>query len=682
VKKSKFLKTLTIFGAAACAPLLLTGCMGSAENKTDFRVYNGYIQTTTDGTTWENLISLEDIKGEDGIDGIQYTIGADGYWYLNGVKTNKKAVGVDGEDGNGIKSITKDTTNSTSEKTIYIIELEDGSKSTFEVFNGTDGKDGTDADVWTIEADGYWYKNSVKTDKKAIGTDGSNGEDGKDADIWSIGADGYWYKNGNITEYKAIGVDASYATYTITYDYGKAAEFFETYKTSDEIKSTEWVTTLPKINDEYKDSFLGWFISGTEKQIENYDFIGGNVVLEARFDVGKGLSGLYQNGKYIKTWTDLKDEYPRVFKEDKITMDYTFVLSGELVVDEQIEHINSNAFKDSNLTRIILHEGIKNIEESAFKNCNSLTDLVIPDSVTSIGETAFYGCSSLSKIVIPNSVTSIGQRAFEDCCYLGIIEIENGITCIGEGVFWGCYARNIIMPNSVTSIGSNAFKECSNLTSILIPNSVISIGAYAFDGCSSLASITIPASVTTISGGALFYGCSSLESIIVDEKNSVYDSRDNCNAIIETSTNKLLNGIKNTTIPNTIKSIGDSAFRGCKTLTSIAIPNGIESIGMMAFDGCCLDSVTIPESVTAIESFAFDSTIKTIIIESSTVANGLTTQNSFGNLIEQGNLADFLKTVYIKEGLSVNDSVYLLNYFAKQTTTDKEGYDKYVFIHP
>ena len=157
----------------------------------------------------------------------------------------------------------------------------------------------------------------------------------------------------------------------------------------------------------------------------------------------------------------------------------------------------------------------------------------------------------------------------------------------------------------VTSIGYDAFLNCSGLTSIEIPNSVTSIGYQAFNGCTGLTSVVIGNSVTKIEDYAFRY-CTGLTSIVVDGNNTKYDSRENCNAIIETETNTLIAGCKNTIIPNSVTSIGSGAFDGCSGLTSIEIPNSVTSIGGRAFDGCTgLTSIVIPNSVTSIGREAF-----------------------------------------------------------------------------
>ena len=184
--------------------------------------------------------------------------------------------------------------------------------------------------------------------------------------------------------------------------------------------------------------------------------------------------------------------------------------------------------------------------------------------------------------------------------------IPNGTTEFEDHTFGSCSElTSINIPESVTKIGEYAFNWCRALKSVTIPNSVTEIGEYAFSGCKTLTSINIPNSVTKI-GYSAFSRCKTLTSIIVAEENKVYDSRGNCNAIIETKTNRLIQGCTNTVIPESVTEIGDHAFYACETMTSINIPNSVTKIGKSAFWWCeALISINIPESVTEIGAGAF-----------------------------------------------------------------------------
>ncbi len=265
-----------------------------------------------------------------------------------------------------------------------------------------------------------------------------------------------------------------------------------------------------------------------------------------------------------------------------------------VTIPNSVPSIGNSAFSGcSSLTSITIPNSVTSIGDRAFAGCSSLTSVTIPNSVTSIGNYAFSGCKSLTSVTIGNSVTSIGNDAFSGCSSLTSVTIPNSVTSIGDMAFSGCSSlTSVTIPNSVTSIGNSAFQSCSSLTSVTIPNSVTSIGTWAFYNCSSLTSITIPNSVTSI-GIRAFSGCSSLTSMIVESGNTTYDSRNNCNAIVETATNMLIAGCQNTTIPNSVTSIGNYAFYNCSSLTSATIPNSVTSIGKYAFTYCSsLTSIT------------------------------------------------------------------------------------------
>ena len=294
---------------------------------------------------------------------------------------------------------------------------------------------------------------------------------------------------------------------------------------------------------------------------------------------------------------------------------------------------------------------VTEIDDAAFRNCSALTSITIPEGIVRIGKLAFAECSSLTSITIPKTVTQIesgrvdiGENVyyghlFTNCPCLTSIVVEEGnprykttqngngiidkttntliagdqttsipkdVINIGEYAFHSCDAlTSITIPDSVTSIGNGAFWACKALTSVTIPNSVTSIGKDAFYYCKALTSVTLPNSVTSI-GQEAFAWCNNLTSITVANGNTVYDSRNNCNAIIETSTNTLVVGCQSTIIPNSVRRIGNSAFSRCSSLSSVVIPDSVTSIGSFAFTGCSsLTSVTIPNSVTSIGEYAF-----------------------------------------------------------------------------
>lgn len=261
-------------------------------------------------------------------------------------------------------------------------------------------------------------------------------------------------------------------------------------------------------------------------------------------------------------------------------------------------------------------------------------DVVIPETVTyngitynvtSIGSSAFEGCSSLTALSIPNSVTEIGYSAFHGCSSMASVNIPTGVKSIHGQTFWGC----------------------SSLESIIIPFTVTSIDNYAFMGCSSLTSITIPKSVTEIRQFT-FAGCTNLTSIIVESGNTKYDSRNNCNAIIETKTNTLIQGCSSTIIPSSVTSIGNYAFYRITNLTSITIPESITEIDNGAFSGCSgLTTISLPKNLTTLKSQTF---WECIALKSITLPQNLTSIESSAFLD-----CSSLQFINIPKGVSVLD---------------------------
>ena len=364
---------------------------------------------------------------------------------------------------------------------------------------------------------------------------------------------------------------------TVTSDY--------TYKTLETTVDTEDISILPAVVDK---AFVGW--SETEGGAvisaintysdETHNALRGTTATTLYPVYKDGNVECYMNGQEMTATYSSSDEVvvPDITTYEgsvvKVTAVDSFLscMATSFFISNTVTSVNTTfLFANENLVSLVVAS--KNPKYDSRDNCNAIIETstntmvkgckgtTFPSSVTSIGEYAFNGCMGLTSMTIPSSITSIGKDAFNTCEYLA----------------------SIIIPSSVTSIGSSAFYGCSSLTSIIIPSSVTSIGSSAFSGCSGLTSIT------------------------VESGNTVYDSRDNCNALIETATNTLIIASKNTTfIPASITSIGNGAFSGLMELTSITIPSTVTSIGKSAFSGCTgLTSITIPASVKYINAYAF-----------------------------------------------------------------------------
>jgi hypothetical protein len=341
---------------------------------------------------------------------------------------------------------------------------------------------------------------------------------------------------------------------------------------------------------------------------------------------------------------------------------------GELspvILPASLLEIGNYAFGESTISAISLNEGLKKIGDNAFCLCN-LISITIPHSVKEIGDQVFYGCKKLVSITILNRNIKIGKDVFLDCANLKSICVPCGsksrfVTLfpelaeiidedrnddisecddpvmlntlvtkedleeawIGEyGVKYSADRKRLLNAKSDIkdfkvrtgtkvicnkAFGWNPLYHTHGyaLSSIKLPDGLLSIGVESFFG-SDLKSIEIPKTVKNIGERAFAY-CKHLSSITVDSQNIFFDSRNKCNAIIDSQYNTLIAGCSNTIIPKDIKAIGDSAFSGFDTIVSVIVPNGVKEIGNNAFHGCHgMSSIVIPDSVTTIGKSAFN----------------------------------------------------------------------------
>ena len=379
-----------------------------------------------------------------------------------------------------------------------------------------------------------------------------------------------------------------------------------------------------------------------------------------------------------------------------------------VVIEQAVTSIGYRAFYGcSSLTSITIPEGVTSIGNSAFYGCSRLASLFFNGDAPTIDTTAFIDVNAVAFYPAGNATWESKKLDYGGTLYWSAMELNTEIiatsicgenmmwqlskggvlTIKGSGTFkdftlWESYKpmiqqvifsaaievptipansfyryqhlRTITLPDSVTSIGDYAFSSCSSLTSITIPKSVTSIGYWAFSDCSSLTSITIPDGVTSI-GNWAFYGCTSLTGIWVGKCNPNYSNDEN-GVLYNKEKTRLIQcpgGLSGTyAIPDSVTSIGNYAFYGCSSLTSIIIPDSVTSIGNRAFCGCSsLTSITIPEGVTSIGDKAFSgcSSLTSITIPESVTSIG---DKAFGS-------CNSLKVVaFLGEKPSINSSAF------------------------
>ena len=353
-------------------------------------------------------------------------------------------------------------------------------------------------------------------------------------------------------------------------------------------------------------------------------------------------------------------------------------------------YVHNLYLNDTLLTELVIPDTVTAVKAYAFSGCSGLTSVTIPDSVTSIGQSAFRNCSNLTSVTIGNGVTSIGDEAFENCSSLTSVTIPDGVMSIGRSAFYGCsglttatipaFAISYLPKSQLKSvvingetIPNNAFSGCSELTSVTIGNGVTSIGRYAFYNCSELTSVTLGNSITAI-GDSAFFDCSSLTSVYymgdVAGWCGISFGSDNANPLYYAH-DLYLNGVLLTelVIPDTVTAIDAFAFSYCSGLMTATIPafaisylpksqlksviiTSGEIIPNDAFSGCSnLTSVIISDSVTAIGSSAFYGCSN---LTSITVPDGVT---SIGNYAFSG--CSNLTSITIPDGvISIGDGAF------------------------
>lgn len=343
------------------------------------------------------------------------------------------------------------------------------------------------------------------------------------------------------------------------------------------------------------------------------------------------------DGDILESWTDeygvrYSSDGKRLLKASENIEKYC-VKDGTIIICDK-------AFFNTRLFSIIVTEGCELLGSSCFGHCQNLTSITLPSSLREIGSGAFWHCDIINSICIPENVEKIDRHVFASCNNLRSIIVDtknrhfdsrnncNAIIDSSNNTLYAACSYSTI-PDDVSKIAEFSFNYCEELSSIIIPGTVESIGFQAFSGCKklkevvlqegvreiehyafsnvySLKSIKLPKSLKTIGEGA-FEGCNidtifipegveqiwdnpfkenNLKNIVVDKNNRYYDSRDNCNAIIQSQSNVLIAGCCSTVIPPSVVMIGESAFEGCRDLTTIVIPEGVKRIAHHAFAHC------------------------------------------------------------------------------------------------
>lgn len=357
----------------------------------------------------------------------------------------------------------------------------------------------------------------------------------------TIGENGNWFFNGEDTNIKAIGEDGRKTTFRIN---NGVVEWKY-------VGDSQWIPLInieEEIEPEYTDGIVLNEVTGLGYTVVGYEGNEDEVIIPATY---KGI---------------------------------------------EIYKIADGAFLNSNVKKVRIGSNVKVIGNSAFEEAKELEEVIFDEGskLEEIGDAAFYNCDNLESINIPATLKKLGYCAFFLLDNL-ICEYDDiyGVKYIGskENPYLilydtaGSSIKECVVDDRCKFIADYAFTYCSSLETLIIPEGVVSIGSSAIYSCGSLKEIYIPSTVNYI-GDATFNCSSNIEKMVVSKNNKTYDSRDNCNAIIETKTNTLIYGCKNTLIPESIETIRDKAFYAISTLESIYIPKNVSHIGEYVFSMC------------------------------------------------------------------------------------------------
>ena len=552
-------------------------------------------------------------------------IGSDGYWYINGTKTDYKADGEKGEQGEKGDKGDKGDSGEQGEKGEKGDKGDSGEKGSDGIngsngvdgkdgingSNGKDGKDGVDGKTPEIKIgeNGNWFIDGVDTNVKAHGEkgdkgdagengsdgkDGVNGSDGKDGVNGSDGKDGKDGMNGSDGKdgngVKTIVINDK-GELIITLDDGtviNAGQVVAPEKHIDEnnqiicktFKKTDKTIYGKVANDTDTFYFTDEIeLKGGASYSVYKDFDCSDEIISKAVKLNVGDNTFYilekcgNDSKFYTVTVRRREIYTVTFTVDDGTLleNATIKVEEDGIVPKESIPASTDGYDfvwDYDFTKPVTENIVINATVKAIYviSGNTITGL------TDYGET--LPVLNIPSEIDGKKITNIGYRAFYKYTSLTSVTIPDSVTGIGERAFEECSSlASITIPNAVTSIGNFAFYGCASLTNITIPDAVTSIGIGVFRGCNSLTNITIPDAVTSI-GDSAFFGCTSLTNI---------------------------------TIPDSVTSIGNSAFYGCSVLTNVTIPNGLTRIENAMFMSCRrLMSITIPANVTSMGAEAFE----------------------------------------------------------------------------